>query len=119
MHLQLARRGGGVDAFPQADERHAQGLELVEQGDQVLEAAAQAIQPPAHQDIEPPPGFTSVRTASKAGRRSRLPDTPRSTNSTAVQPRAATYRRSSASWFSRFLIEGRDPGVDGSSLWGG
>ena len=44
--------------------------------------------------------FASLTSLSRAGRRSLVPDTPRSTNSTAVQPRAVTYRRSSASWFS-------------------
>ena len=52
MHLQLARRGRGVDALLQADERHAERLKLIEQRHEVLQAAAQAIQPPTDQDIE-------------------------------------------------------------------
>jgi len=40
MHLQLAGRRGRVDTFGQADEGDAQGLQLVEQGDQVLQAAS-------------------------------------------------------------------------------
>ena len=47
MHLQLAGWRRRVDALLQADERHAQRLELVEQGDEVLQAAPQLIEPPA------------------------------------------------------------------------
>ena len=55
MHLQLARRGGGVDPLGQRHKRHAQGLEFVKQRHEVLERPAQSIQPPTDQDIEPPP----------------------------------------------------------------
>ncbi len=54
MHLELPGRGRSVDPFRQRDKRHAEGLELVEQGHQVFQAAAQPVQSPADQDIEPP-----------------------------------------------------------------
>ncbi len=54
MQLQSASGRGGIDALVQAHEAHAQGLQLVQQGDQVLEVAAQAIESPADQDIDEP-----------------------------------------------------------------
>ena len=58
MHLQLSGRCSRVDAFLQADEGHAERLELVEQSDEVLEAATEPIQSPADYNIEtPPPGI--------------------------------------------------------------
>jgi hypothetical protein len=40
VHLQLARRRGGVDAFAERDERDAEHLEVVEERDQMLQVAA-------------------------------------------------------------------------------
>jgi hypothetical protein len=54
VHLELPGRGCGVNAFCQANECHAERLEIFEQRDQVLQIAAQAIEPPAHHDIEAP-----------------------------------------------------------------
>ena len=47
---------------------------------------------------------TSSTNWSRAGRRSLAPRTPWPTYSTAVQPRAATYRRKSCSWLSGGLV---------------
>ena len=52
MHLQLARWRRGVNPFSQAHKDNPQHLELIEQRHEVLEASAEPIQTPAHQDIE-------------------------------------------------------------------
>jgi len=43
MHLELPRWRGGVDAFGQADERHAEGLQVIKQRDQVLQVPAEPV----------------------------------------------------------------------------
>src|SRR5262245_37541062 len=53
MHLQLAGRGRRVDPLRQADKGNPERLELVEQRDQVLQIAPQAIEAPADDDVEP------------------------------------------------------------------
>ena len=52
MHLQLARWRRGANPFSQAHKGNPQHLELIEQRHEVLEASAEPIQTPAHQDIE-------------------------------------------------------------------
>ena len=52
MHLQPSRRRRGVDPFVETDERDVQRLEVVEQGDQVLQVAPQPIELPRHDDVE-------------------------------------------------------------------
>ena len=54
MELQSSGRRGAVDALAQADERHAQRLQVIEQRHQVPEVAPEAVQAPDHQDIEAP-----------------------------------------------------------------
>ena len=49
VHLEFSRRRCRVDPFG-----HAQRLEVVEQCDQMLEAAAEPVEPPADQDIDAP-----------------------------------------------------------------
>ncbi len=47
VHLELASRCRRVDPFGEADERDPQRLQLLEQGDEVLQAAPKAVEPPA------------------------------------------------------------------------
>ena len=53
MELQAPGWRRAVDALAQADERHAQRLEVIEQRHQMPEVPAQAVQPPADKHIEP------------------------------------------------------------------
>jgi len=53
VHLQLAGGCGGVDPFGQADACDAEGPQVVEQGDQMLQVPTEPIETPADQDIEP------------------------------------------------------------------
>ena len=53
MQLQLPRRGRGVDALGERHERDPHGVEFLEQGDQVLQVAAESVKTPAHKHIEP------------------------------------------------------------------
>jgi hypothetical protein len=55
VHLEPAGGRRGVDPFREADERDAKRLKLVEERDQVLQAATEPIEAPADQHIEPPP----------------------------------------------------------------
>src|SRR5262249_43902431 len=88
VHLELPGRRRGVDAFAEADERDAERLQVVEQDDQVLQVASEAIQLSADDHIElRPPRILHRR--SRAGRLSFVPLTPWSMYSTAVQPRAS------------------------------
>ena len=66
VHLQFAGWSGRVDALLQADEGHAEGLQLVQQRDQMAEIPAQPIQSPADQDVKPSPA--GVRHQSIQGR---------------------------------------------------
>ena len=52
VQLQLPGWRREVNPLPQRDKPHAEGLELVQERHQVLEAPAQAIEP-ANQDVEP------------------------------------------------------------------
>lgn len=54
MHLKFPRRRRRVDPLCQRHERDTQRLKVVQQGDQVLEAAAQPVEPPTNQDIDAP-----------------------------------------------------------------
>jgi hypothetical protein len=53
VHLELAGRRRGVDAFRQTDEGYAERLQLLEECDQVLQIPAEPIESPAHQHIKP------------------------------------------------------------------
>src|SRR5262249_24594714 len=53
VHLELPCGRGRVDAFGQTDEGHAERLELLEQRDEVLQVAPEAIQTPADEHVEP------------------------------------------------------------------
>jgi hypothetical protein len=53
MQHKPAGRARSVDALAQRHESDADGLQLIEQQDQVPQIAAQPIEPPAHQDVEP------------------------------------------------------------------
>ena len=46
------RRCGRVDTLGQADERDTERLEILEQRNQVLEVAPEAIEPPAYKHVE-------------------------------------------------------------------
>jgi len=52
VHLEPASRRRGVDAFVQRDERDAERLQIIEQRDQVLQVAAEAIELPGDDRIE-------------------------------------------------------------------
>ncbi len=52
VHLEFSGRRRGVDALGQRDERHAQRLEIVEQGDQVFEAPSETVETPADEHVE-------------------------------------------------------------------
>ena len=79
---------------PKRHERDADGLHILQQRHEVLQIAPEPIQPPDDQDVESPtPG---VRHQAVEGRATVLgPADPLSMYSTAVQPRASAYRRSS------------------------
>ena len=53
VHLKFARWRRGVNPFSQAHQGNPQHVEFIEQGHQVLEASAESIQAPTHQDIKP------------------------------------------------------------------
>jgi hypothetical protein len=74
-------------------------LQVFQHRHKVPQIATQPIQPPAHEHIEPP-ALRVLEQGVEGGAPVLAPDTPRSTNSVPVQPRALTYRRSSCSWFS-------------------
>src|SRR5205823_671707 len=58
VHLELPGRRGGVDALGEADECDAERLEILQQGDQVLQISPEPIEPPAHDHVElAPPGI--------------------------------------------------------------
>jgi hypothetical protein len=87
MQLQPPRWRRCVDALPKSHERNAQRLQFIEQQNQVPEVPPETVQPPADESIKTPSAssfeeFIKGRTAVLD------PDTPRSTNSTAVQPGA-------------------------------
>lgn len=50
--MQAAGWGRGVDAFAQAHEHDPQGLQFVNQGDQVPEVPADSIQSPAQEQVK-------------------------------------------------------------------
>ena len=54
--VELKRPGwrGAVDPLAEADERHPDRVQLVEERHEVSQVAPEPIQPPADQDIEPP-----------------------------------------------------------------
>ena len=54
MHLQFSGRRRRVDALGERDEIHAERLQVLEQRDEVLQAASEPVEPPAHDDIEAP-----------------------------------------------------------------
>jgi hypothetical protein len=87
VQLQLAGRRGGVDAFVQADERHADRAQFLEQDHEVAQVPPEAIEPPAEQDVELPApciGHELVESGPPVE-----PQMPRSVYSTKVQPRAS------------------------------
>ena len=53
MQLQPPSWRRAVDPLAERDERHAERVEVIEQGDQVPEVPAEPIQAPTHQDVEP------------------------------------------------------------------
>ena len=53
VHLELSGWVCGVDALVQADKRHAEDRQFIEQGDEVLEVASEAVESPADEDIDP------------------------------------------------------------------
>ena len=61
-HLQHhpPRRGGGVDSLGQRLEPHLHPLEAIQEGQQVLEAAAEPVELPDHQHV---PGAQGVEQA--------------------------------------------------------
>jgi hypothetical protein len=57
MQLELPGRRGRVDPFIEAHERHACGVQILEQHHEMPEVSAEAIEPPAQKHIDlPPPG---------------------------------------------------------------
>ena len=55
VHLELAGRRRRVDPLGQTDDRDAEGLQLVEQRDQMPQVPPEPIQAPADQRVEPAP----------------------------------------------------------------
>jgi hypothetical protein len=105
VHLQLAGGRRRVDAFGEADERNPKRLQFIEQcGSSSSVITCLRLRPSRSSRQQTSTSNrrrrASVTNWSSDGRRSLVPDTPRSTYSTAVQPRASTYRRTSCSWFS-------------------
>ena len=118
MHLQLARGRGGIDAFLQRDKRDPQRLELVEQRDQMLQAATESIQPPTDQDIEL--ASLDIRENGIQGR-STLP-TPRHAPINELDRGPAPngdVAPELGELVLRLLVERRDPRIDSCSLGGG
>ena len=66
MQLEPSRRRLQVDAFPEGYKPYSEGLELVEQRDEVLEAAPQAVQAP-HDDGIHRPALGVAQQAIKGG----------------------------------------------------
>ena len=54
VHLELPGWRRRINALRQRDEVHAQCLQIVEQCDEVLETAAESVEPPTYDDIEAP-----------------------------------------------------------------
>jgi hypothetical protein len=78
----------GVDALPEADERDPERREFIERENQVPQVATETIQSPHNQDIQPAASGV-LQQRSSAGRDSFAPETPSSTYSVTVQPRAS------------------------------
>jgi hypothetical protein len=55
VQLQPAGRRPEVDALAEADEPDPEVVQVAEQRDEMPQTPAQPIQPPADQDVEPPP----------------------------------------------------------------
>ena len=55
MHLEASRWCRSVDALRQRDEGHPQGVQLFEKQDQMPKVAPETVEPPADEDVEPPP----------------------------------------------------------------
>ena len=53
MHLELSRGCRGVDAFGERDEINPNGLEVIQEQDEMAQIPPQPIQPPADQHIKP------------------------------------------------------------------
>ena len=68
MELQLAGWRRRIDALSEGHERDAQGLQLLEQCDQVLQATPEAIKAPAHDNVHFAPTGCSDEIV-RAGRR--------------------------------------------------
>ena len=75
MQLKASRRRLQVDAFAEGHEPHPEGLEVVQERHEVLQAAPQTIQPPDYDGIhfpapgirhEPVQGWTAIRAAGDA-----------------------------------------------------
>jgi hypothetical protein len=88
VELETTCRGAGVDALSKAHKADAESREFVEQHDQVSQVAPESIQPPHYQRVEPL-RLAAFTSSSSAGRDSRAPLTPLSTNSVVCQPRAS------------------------------
>jgi hypothetical protein len=117
VHLQPSCGRRSVDPLRQADECHAERLQLVEQRDQVLETASEAIQPPDHHDIESPPPcirdqsinrWPTIFGAAHASIHVLL-DGPTASLGIPTQLRELVFR---------LLITGADAGIDGGELGG-
>jgi hypothetical protein len=60
----LAARRGGIEPLLMQEQVDAERVQLAEEADQVLEAAAETINRPGHNDIElPPAGIAAHRVA--------------------------------------------------------
>ena len=55
VQLQFARRCRAANPLPEADESDPQRLQLLDEGHQMPEVPAEAIEAPAHQHVEPSP----------------------------------------------------------------
>src|SRR5687768_16087013 len=53
MQLQFSRRRRAIDTLPETDKRDADTFELFKQGHEMSEIAAQSIETPADQHVEP------------------------------------------------------------------
>jgi hypothetical protein len=68
VHLELPGRRRRVDPFRERNEPDPEGLQLVEQRDQMFEVAAEPVKPPADHDVQPAP--FGVRPSSPTTHRS-------------------------------------------------
>ena len=112
MQLETPRRRLQVDAFPERHKPHPEGLQLLQQRHQVLEAPPQAIQPPDDDRVHFPPSRIGDQTI-EGGTAIRGPADAVVDELTAGPASGVDVAAQLGELILGLLVEGRDARVDG------